>query len=427
MPERLESWKEIAAHLGRRVRTVQRWEKDEGLPVHRLAHRRRGTVYALSHELDAWWAQRSVRPALESSPVEAIPEEVAPSRARRWAAAGGMALLAVAALALLPSRGAPGSAPAGGDDPQRVLTARYLLHRGGEAEARRAVALCSQPLLAGEGREARAAIHECLAQGALALVRTGALPRYEGIARVRREAEAALALDPRRPDAITIAARTRFFLDWDFAAAEDAYRRAIAFDPGAASAHHALAGLLSLRGRHDEAIAELRLAQRSAPLSAAINDDGCWYFYRARRPRQAIAEAERALLLEPGRSGALECIVDSRAALGEHGAAREAAVAMLRTLGDPAAEEIAAAPAVEARPLLERRLLARLADERRPVPAMPFAMRYAALGERDAAMSWLEQALADHDPVLLLVRVHPAFDSLRGDPRLEPLLRRAGV
>ncbi len=422
MPERLESWKEIAAHLGRRVRTVQRWEKDEGLPVHRLAHRRRGTVYALSHELDAWWAQRSVSPTPDATPAGAMPE-VVPGHLRRWASAAGMALLAVAALALLPSR----VAPAGDNDPQRVLTARYLLHRGGEAEARRAVALCSQPLLAGEGREARAAIHECLAQGALALVRTGALPRYEGIARVRHEAEAALALDPRRPDAITVAARTRFFLDWDFAAAEDAYRRAIAFDPGAASAHHALAGLLSLRGRHDEAIAELRLAQRSAPLSAAINDDGCWYFYRARRPRQAIAEAERALLLEPGRSGALECIVDSRVALGEHGAAREAAVAMLRTLGDPAAEEIAAAPAVEARPLLERRLLARLADERRPVPALPFAMRYAALGERDAAMSWLERALADHDPVLLLVRVHPAFDSLRGDPRLEPLLRRAGV
>jgi hypothetical protein len=58
---------------------------------------------------------------------------------------------------------------------------------------------------------------------------------------------------------------------------------------------------------------------------------------------------------------------------------------------------------------------------------MPFAMLYAQLGERDHAIGWLERALADHDPVLLLVRVHPYFDSLRGDPRLEPLLRRAGV
>ena len=55
---RLDSWKAIAAHLGRSVRTVQRWEREEGLPVHRLAHQKRGTVYARPEELDAWWAQR---------------------------------------------------------------------------------------------------------------------------------------------------------------------------------------------------------------------------------------------------------------------------------------------------------------------------------------------------------------------------------
>ena len=55
---RLDSWKEIAAYLGRGVRTVQRWEREEGLPVHRLPHERRGTVYARAEELDAWWAHR---------------------------------------------------------------------------------------------------------------------------------------------------------------------------------------------------------------------------------------------------------------------------------------------------------------------------------------------------------------------------------
>ena len=44
---RLDSWKAIAAYLGRGVRTVQRWEREEGLPVHRLAHEKRGSVYAL--------------------------------------------------------------------------------------------------------------------------------------------------------------------------------------------------------------------------------------------------------------------------------------------------------------------------------------------------------------------------------------------
>src|SRR5260370_34049206 len=51
---RLESWKEIAAYLGRDVTTVRRWEKREGLPVRRLHHSRLGSVYAYAAELDAW-------------------------------------------------------------------------------------------------------------------------------------------------------------------------------------------------------------------------------------------------------------------------------------------------------------------------------------------------------------------------------------
>ena len=52
---RLESWKEIGAYLNRSVTTVQRWEQEEGLPVHRLLHAKSGSVYAFTHELDAWY------------------------------------------------------------------------------------------------------------------------------------------------------------------------------------------------------------------------------------------------------------------------------------------------------------------------------------------------------------------------------------
>jgi len=56
--ERLESWKEIAAYLKRGVRTVQRWERTEALPVYRHRHDKRGTVYAFRHEVDAWRENR---------------------------------------------------------------------------------------------------------------------------------------------------------------------------------------------------------------------------------------------------------------------------------------------------------------------------------------------------------------------------------
>jgi len=52
--DRLDSWKEIAVYLRREVRTVQRWERFEGLPVRRLYHRKGSSVYAFSEELDAW-------------------------------------------------------------------------------------------------------------------------------------------------------------------------------------------------------------------------------------------------------------------------------------------------------------------------------------------------------------------------------------
>jgi Tol biopolymer transport system component len=63
--ERLDSWKEIASYLGRGIRTVQRWEREEGLPVHRLAHEKRGSVYARREELAAWWESRRLTLAAE--------------------------------------------------------------------------------------------------------------------------------------------------------------------------------------------------------------------------------------------------------------------------------------------------------------------------------------------------------------------------
>jgi tetratricopeptide (TPR) repeat protein len=56
--ERLDGWKAIAGHLGRDIRTVQRWELSEHLPVHRLEHKQRATAYAFTAELDDWMAKR---------------------------------------------------------------------------------------------------------------------------------------------------------------------------------------------------------------------------------------------------------------------------------------------------------------------------------------------------------------------------------
>ncbi|MGI8961373.1 MAG: hypothetical protein ACR2IV_16740 [Bryobacteraceae bacterium] len=64
---RLDSWKEIASYLGRSEKTVRRWEDREELPVHRLIHEKRGSVYAYTSELDAWREMRKT--AIESEPM----------------------------------------------------------------------------------------------------------------------------------------------------------------------------------------------------------------------------------------------------------------------------------------------------------------------------------------------------------------------
>ena len=84
---RLDSWKEIAAYLGRGIRTVQRWEREEGLPVHRLAHEKRGSIYARREELAAWWESRRLTLAAPSSSDE-VRAPVAPRLERvTWTSA----------------------------------------------------------------------------------------------------------------------------------------------------------------------------------------------------------------------------------------------------------------------------------------------------------------------------------------------------
>ena len=75
--DRLDSWKEIATHLRRDITTVQRWEKREGMPVHRHLHDKRGSVYALRSELDAWALSRKIQPAHQGGESEDSREEVA--------------------------------------------------------------------------------------------------------------------------------------------------------------------------------------------------------------------------------------------------------------------------------------------------------------------------------------------------------------
>jgi TolB-like protein/Tfp pilus assembly protein PilF len=123
--DRLDSWKAIAAYLGRDVTTVQRWEKRETMPVHRHVHDKRGSVYALAPELDAWLESRRRHLGEEQEDKEKEPEpplkaegepEADPERrptlpARGWLAMAAVAVLVLLAGAYMVSRGRAGGGP----------------------------------------------------------------------------------------------------------------------------------------------------------------------------------------------------------------------------------------------------------------------------------------------------------------------------
>src|SRR5512132_4013481 len=84
---RLDSWKEIASYLKRDIRTVQRWEKLEGLPVRRHQHQKRGSAFAYRDEIDAWWLNRGhevdTAPAAVDPHTPSLAEETTLAASRR--------------------------------------------------------------------------------------------------------------------------------------------------------------------------------------------------------------------------------------------------------------------------------------------------------------------------------------------------------
>ena len=116
---RLDSWKEIAAYLGRDVTTVQRWEKRETMPVHRHVHDKRGSVYALAPELDAWLKGRRQQLGDDQDDKEqktdaALEVETdhgpgSTPRTRRWIVLAVVVVIGLLAATYVLSRGRPGN------------------------------------------------------------------------------------------------------------------------------------------------------------------------------------------------------------------------------------------------------------------------------------------------------------------------------
>jgi TolB-like protein len=250
------------------------------------------------------------------------------------------------------------------------------------------------------------------------------------VAPMREAVENALRTGPNLSESQFVVGLMKWLFDWEWTGAETAMRAAIELDPGNASAHLTLGHMLSQKGRHGEAMSMMRIARDLEPFdplnhalssqvafqkrdfNAAIehaqraNRDGSGFWIGYMQLGQAYAETDKSEL-------ALEVLAD--AARRSDGNSKPTSLR-----GYIMARSGRTAEARDVLQILETRARTRY------VPPYAYALVHAGLGEREAALEWLERAAATRDVHVIFLTVDPKWDPYRSDPRFRKILERCG-
>jgi tetratricopeptide (TPR) repeat protein len=427
---KLDSWKEIASYLRREVRTVQRWEKGEGLPVRRLLHEKRGSVYAYSNELDAWTASRNPEPAMSNSE----PDQSRP----RWASYGPAtaAVCLLAALLLVVTRssgrmgtgGSSGTVHASAASPGReaFLRGQYYFNRGTLADIQASIGYFQKAVAADPSH---AAAFANLSKAYLYLG-SGTKEAPTDIPLAIEAAERAVSLDRSLAAAYEARALVRAYGSWDWKGAREDFDRALSLNESLASLHSSYAQFEALLGRQDVAIAEAKRARELEPLSAIVGSDLAWYYYWARRYEEALEVSREVLANEPQFFSARHCIVRCLRAQERFEELRAELKRQLVQAGkDPVKFGLDATPAEAAVHEYYVRSLETLeqAHAEKDTPLFDIAIALAALGRRDDLLKCLENAYERHEIIVMVMNVEPLFDPYREEPRFREIQRKVGL
>ena len=218
--------------------------------------------------------------------------------------------------------------------------------------------------------------------------------------------------------------------NWDWAAAEQEYKRAIELNPNYAQAHSYYGSFLVSKGRTEEAIAEENRAQELDPFSFAISSQRGFILENARRYDEAIEQLRRVIAMDQDNFQAHWFLGHTYAASGRFAeaiAASEKAVALSRTPG--ALGFLGMCYGLAGRKAEANKILNELLEIKRSRYVTPPALAnfYIGLGDKDQAFFWLEKAYQERSYYLAYLKVFPADDPLRSDPRIDDLLRLMGL
>jgi tetratricopeptide (TPR) repeat protein len=463
---RLESWKEIAVFFDRDEKTVRRWEKDLGLPVHRLPSVSKGRVYAFAHELSEW-SDRPRTPKAEATTdsdrelvvtelVEVASPEIPPAvptpqlgngLSLRLAVLVSVLLLAVAGLAFrLKTRGFSLAAlgissqtasvninvPVHRPNPEAerlYLEGRYYWNERTAAGLARALDDFTQAIVA-DPQCAKA--YAGLADSYNLIREYTAMPEDEAFPRAEAAARKAIELDPNLAEAHRALAFPSFWWKRDVPTAKREFERAIALNPNDGTAHLWYANALVYIGDNEQAIAEINRAQELDPSSSSVRADKGKILYSAGKKDEALALLRQMKRNEPTFVSPHRYLAQIYSEQGDYAEylleAEETARLVHRTddLAEVEAEKKGFARD-GARGLFQSRLdVQKELYGKEKLPAYALAQTAAMLGNRSEALQYLTTSRDRHESVIAGLARDPALRGLHDEPGFRQLVSELG-
>jgi len=475
---RLDSWKEIAVYLGKAERTVKRWEKERGLPAHRLPGSGNASVYAYTAELDYWLKSGT---ALESEPSREDPPEVpqenrsasrtlhvdtAPTvtdpksdvllphleHRRNWLLAlSGLLVAGIIGAAvnsptvrasserlvrMLPpalARTYPQSGqhttPVSGFEKSQAhdlyLKGRYEWNQRTPDSLNRALDDFTQAIV---HDPADAQAYVGLADTYDLLREFSTMSESDAYTRSIAAAKKAIELDDSLADAHRALAFADWWGNWDFADGEKEFRRAIELNPKDPIARNWYANVLLIQGRFSEALDENAKARELDPAShSVLADRGNILFYSGKRDQgfQLLKEVEGASPdLGSPHFYLMKISLESR----DYPVFLAEGKKTAETRNDSVLRQIIASAQAGYVRDGERGLLNNLyATQRESHLAGKFspttlAVTCVMMGKKQEGLQLLEEAYSHHDIFVLSSPINPVLDTLRDEPRFRALV-----
>jgi TolB-like protein/Tfp pilus assembly protein PilF len=246
-------------------------------------------------------------------------------------------------------------------------------------------------------------------------------------ARAREAALKAVELDPALAEAHAALANIAYMYDWDWAAADQAFRHSIALSPYIAIIHAWYAFFLIAMGRYEEARFEIDKGLELEPCGNLTNTMMGWYDHVHRDYGQAITQYQKTLDLYPDSMPARFLLASAFISVSRSEEAIESFLKLRRNWDSHCFEGYLSVAYVKSGRQHDAALLLeqlREKSRRTFIPALGFATLHFALGDMERALEYYEEAYDERDCNISLLNAFPGFDPLRSHPRFQALVKR---